>query len=295
VQGNIGFDSEWSDEYLRRTTDAHISLTKQDGIEMVKYIIWPESAIPTNVQVDPFILPAISSSLRDGQILLAGAVRTSDDDMKLGRSAFFNTMVILDNKGRTAFYDKAILVPFGEYMPFGGKILTALEGFTAGQGLRVMELVDGTPAFVPLICFESLFSGIIETKSSSSGLQAQWLVNITNDSWFSHSFGIYHLLFAAKVRAIEYGIPIVRVASTGISAVYNSIGHEILSIKENTSGVRDFYLPKPLPTRTFFSILGYKLVPYFIYFLVALFALRYVLSDYMGEIVIMFTKFTKKK
>jgi apolipoprotein N-acyltransferase len=140
-------------------------------------------------------------------------------------------------------------VPFGEYLPFqnfleqlGLMQLTKVHGgFIAGGRRRAMA-VPGAPRFLPLICYEIIFPGEAVPRGERPG----WLVNLTNDGWFGISSGPYQHLQQARVRAIEEGLPLVRAANTGISAVIDPLGRIVKSLPLGTEGVLDAPLPRAL-------------------------------------------------
>jgi len=165
------------------------------------------------------------------------------------QSEFFNSVQAVDSNGQIiATYDKFHLVPFGEYLP-GEKWLTPLGlrkivaipgGFTRGSGPQTLKA--GTlPDFSPLVCYEIGFPGQVVDQNNRPG----WIVNVTNDGWFGKTAGPYQHLAQARFRAIEQGLPIVRAANTGISAVIDPFGKIVNSIQLGTSGVIDVRLPKP--------------------------------------------------
>ena len=161
-------------------------------------------------------------------MLLAGTVRAEwAPDGTLQR--VFNSLVALDPGGDVAaVYDKAHLVPFGEYMPLAGllpiRLVTGGMDFSAGPG-RVALAPPGLPPFGALICYEVIFPGAVVPQP-----RPDWLVNITNDGWFGISAGPWQHLAAARLRAVEEGLPLARAAQTGISAVFDSRGRQLASI-----------------------------------------------------------------
>src|SRR5207248_2984414 len=146
-------------------------------------------------------------------------------------------------------YDKAHLVPFGEYLPFqtllerlGIMQLTKVEGGYASGDRRALMIVPGAPPLVPLICYEIIFPAEAVPRGDRPG----WLLNVTNDGWFGMSSGPYQHFQQARVRAIEEGLPLVRAANTGISAVVDPLGRVVRSLPLGAQGVLDARLPQPL-------------------------------------------------
>jgi apolipoprotein N-acyltransferase len=157
----------------------------------------------------------------------------------------------------TATYDKAHLVPFGEYLPLSGlldrlglsQLVDGPGGFTPGPGPRTFD-VPGAPSAGPLICYEIIFPGAVADQRRPG-----WFVNVTDDSWFGPWAGPRQHLLIARVRAIEEGIPVVRDANTGISAVIDPLGRVKASLGIDQLGVVDSPLPKAVP-KTPFARLG---------------------------------------
>jgi apolipoprotein N-acyltransferase len=155
---------------------------------------------------------------------------------------------VIDDTGRVlGAYDKIHLVPFGEYLPFqdfleslGFMQLTGVRGgFSAGAGPRLLA-IPGAPPASPLICYEIIFPGDVTEKDSRPG----WLLNVTNDAWFGSSAGPYQHFHQAQVRGVEQGLPVVRAANTGISAVIDPYGRILAEIGLGQRGVLDATLPK---------------------------------------------------
>jgi apolipoprotein N-acyltransferase len=147
-------------------------------------------------------------------------------------------------------YDKLHLVPFGEYLPFqdwmeklGFVQLTRVQGgFIPGTRRRAMDIPDA-PRALPLICYEMIFPGDITARDERPG----WIINLTNDGWFGYSTGPYQHLQQAQMRAIEEGLPVVRAANTGISAVVDPSGRIVARLGLGIEGVLDANLPAALP------------------------------------------------
>src|SRR5439155_12525632 len=141
------------------------------------------------------------------------------------------------------------LVPFGEYLPIqewmeklGFVQLTRMhDGFIPGTRRHTME-IPNAPRALPLICYEAIFPGNVTARDDRPG----WIVNLTNDGWFGNSSGPYQHLQQARVRAIEEGLPLVRAANTGISAVVDPVGRLIAYLPLGSAGVLDARLPQPI-------------------------------------------------
>jgi apolipoprotein N-acyltransferase len=136
-------------------------------------------------------------------------------------------------------------VPFGEYIPDWLPLPIMVlpgNGFAAGPGPRTLH-VPGLPPFGALICYEAIFSGQIVDRAD----RPAWLVNVTNDAWFGNSSGPRQHLAAARMRAVEEGLPLVRAANTGISVAFDARGHELGRIGMLQTGTLVVKLPPPLP------------------------------------------------
>jgi apolipoprotein N-acyltransferase len=226
------------------------------GMQDVTHLIWPESAFPFFLTREADALAQIAALLPDKAVLITGGVRAAEPgpDGRITRA--YNSIYVVAHDGSIlSFYDKIHLVPFGEYLPFqdllerlGFSQLTQVQGgFLAGDRRRIIP-VPGAPPFLPLICYEIIFPGEIVP----AGERPSWLVNVTNDGWFGDSPGPYQHFQQARVRAIEEGLPLVRAANTGISAVVDPLGRVMKSLPLGSDGVLDAALPQPLD-RTFYA------------------------------------------
>ncbi len=219
------------------------------GVRDVTHLIWPESAFPFFLTREPDALDQIAQLLRHGTVLITGAVRLAEPVNPTDPAAF-NSIYVIDHDGSIlALYDKVHLVPFGEYLPFqhvleslGLRQLTKLRGgFLAGDHRRLIT-VPGAPPALPLICYEIVFPG----EAAPAGERPGWIVNVTNDGWFGISSGPYQHFQQARLRAIEEGLPLVRAANTGISAVVDPLGRIINSLPLGREGVIDSPLPRAI-------------------------------------------------
>ena len=182
-------------------------------------------------------------------MLLAGTLR-ADWGADGQPSRMWNSLVALDGAGVVrAVYDKAHLVPFGEYMPLGGllpiRIAAGTMDFEAGPG-PVTLAVPALPPFSALICYEVIFPG-----AAVPAPRPAWLVNITNDAWFGRSQGPWQHLSAARLRAVEEGLPLARTAQTGISAVFDAKGRQIAMLGIGETGTLTADLPAAVPAPLF--------------------------------------------
>jgi apolipoprotein N-acyltransferase len=242
---------------LSSGTDSSIEATSPVGLNGITHLIWPESAFPFLLTRETDALAQIAELLPQGTVLITGAAR-AEASATTQNSRVYNSLYVIDHDGGIlSVYDKVHLVPFGEYLPFqsvleriGFRQLTKLPGgFLAGDRRRAIAS-PRAPPFLPLICYEIIFP----RQAVPSGEQPAWLLNVTNDAWFGFSPGPYQHLEQARVRAIEEGLPLVRAANTGISAVIDPLGRNIKSLPLGAEGIFDSSLPRqiapPLYART---------------------------------------------
>lgn len=250
VQAAIKQTERRSQEQRLNAFNRHIELSLAPSASKLTAIIWPETAAPFFMTTDAPARSQLQGVVPKGGALLTGA--PSDNSKQ-----FFNSLVVLDDKANiVGVYDKHHLVPFGEYIPFR-KILKALplatdviggsSDFSAGPGPKTLS-APSLPPFSTMICYESIFSGQIVDASTPP----QWLLQITNDAWFGDTSGPYQHLAMARVRAIEEGMPLVRAANSGVSALIDPYGRIVSELPLNKSGVLDVELPQPLIAPTLF-------------------------------------------
>ncbi|HEY4113329.1 MAG TPA: apolipoprotein N-acyltransferase [Rhizomicrobium sp.] len=247
VQPNIPQNEKYAADLRAVHWHELVGLSRTKSRTEPTIIVWPEAAPPFLLANEPVALDDIAL-LTPTKMLITGAVRaerTAD-----GTLIAHNSIYMFAHGGRLiATYDKFHLVPFGEYAPFP-KLLHALGidrlvnqpgSFTPGDGPHTYE-IPGAPPVGPLICYEILFPDEV----TQPGHRPQWLVNVTDDSWFgpASSSGPYQHLLVARVRAIEQGLPVVRAANTGISAVIDPLGRVNAQLAVDHAGVIDAPLPR---------------------------------------------------
>lgn len=257
VQGNVAQDVKWDASQRLPIFQRYISLTSEATRaaaaahpDQPVVAIWPETASPFLLAQDPDAIRFASQALPPGGLLLAGTVRAEwNPEGRL--AALYNSLVALNPEGQVlGTFDKAHLVPFGEYMPFGGllpiRLVTGGVDFSAGPGPGALPLPGGLPAPGPLICYEVIFSGAVVGAERPG-----WLLNVTNDAWFGISAGPYQHLAAARMRAVEEGLPMARAAQTGISALFDAHGRQIVRLGLGATGTLEAALPAALPPTPF--------------------------------------------
>ena len=279
VQPNIAQADKWKRNLRPRHVQNLLALSRSDGGAAATqgngaptHIIWPETAVPLFLQSASPAARAIAAVIPPQGVLLTGAPRFLR--RAKGGPLLWNSLHIINAKAEfQGTYDKHHLVPFGEYVPFKSflpvaKFTQGRTDFTAGPGLRSL-FVPGAPSVSPLICFEALFPG---RAVAAGGERPGWLLNVTNDAWFGNSPGPYQHFAAVRLRAAEEGIPLVRVANTGISAVVDAYGRTLVQTRLGERIAIDSALPQTLSSITIFSLIGNKAV--------IIFALLYVILLY---------------
>jgi apolipoprotein N-acyltransferase len=244
VQPNAAQDLKWDPAFQDLFLQRLLALSAQGP--RPDLVIWPETAVPYLLDDVVGELALFDQATR-GAPLVFGVQRR---DMQ---GQYYNAMVLLTAGGVIAdIYDKRHLVPFGEYIPFGeilGRLglrgLAARDGggFAAGRNADPL-LIPGIGAAVPLICYEGIFAHQISAGAGPD--RARMLLLITNDGWFGPAAGPYQHLAQARLRAIEQGIPMVRSANTGVTAMIDAKGRITAALPLQTQGVLDAPLPAAL-------------------------------------------------
>ncbi len=252
VQANISQHHKWQEERRRANLAKYFQLSSQSGSEDATHIIWPETAVPYFLSSDPDLARAIGGLVKPGGIVITGAPRTTVQRERPLRA--WNAVHVLDHEGEIrGTHDKSHLLPFGEYVPFrpllrrlGVEKITSGQGdFQAGSGNRTI-ILPGLPPVGILVCYEAIFPGDVVSEVS----RPDWLLNVTNDAWFGHTVGPYQHFTMSRVRAVEEGLPIVRVANTGISGVADSYGRIVVQSDLGETRVIDVSLPAVLKEAT---------------------------------------------
>jgi apolipoprotein N-acyltransferase len=263
MQPNLPQDAKFNYAAKQQVMDRYVALSSRpSGVDSpggteVTHLIWPESAFPFFLAREPEMLAQIAPLVAH-RILITGAVRAAPSTAA-GNVRAYNSIYVLDrNAGILSFYDKVHLVPFGEYLPLQNVLeslglmqLTKMPGgFLPGDQRRPM-IVPGAPSMLPLICYEIVFPD----EAVASGERPGFIINLTNDGWFGDSIGPYQHFQQARVRAIEQGLPLVRAANTGISAVIDPLGRVLTRLPLGAEGVLDAPLPQSIAP-TFFARFG---------------------------------------
>ncbi len=231
VHPNVPQTEKWVRDKVPGHIDRLLELTRESAAlpEPVDLVVWPEVAVVYPLDAAGGVLKAASDAA-NGVSVMTGINRRED-------GAWFNALVQVDSGGTvSSVYDKVHLVPFGEYIPFRLGILRAMaattsNGFTAGDGVRLLDTPLGKA--LPLICYEGIFPG----HAFKADARADYILLVTNDAWFGTFAGPFQHLDQARFRAIEHGLPVVRVANAGVSAVIDRFGNVTASLGLGEAGL----------------------------------------------------------
>lgn len=239
VQPNATQSEKWDRAKIPEFFARQLDFTRAEGDPDL--IVWPETAIASLLASSGPAFAAMSEAAGDAPV--AVGLRRLEEGRRL-----YNTLALIDGEGQVAgLYDKHHLVPFGEYIPFGNVLgryglrgLAAEDGFgfSSGPGPTLMDIPGLGPA-LPLICYESIFPRNLR----GTGGRARFILLVTNDAWFGQISGPYQHLAQARLRSAEQGLPMVRVANTGISAMIDSAGQITGSLPLGQAG----WIDRPLP------------------------------------------------
>ncbi len=250
VQPNAAQHLKWVEPFARQFYTRLLELSSKPGDVTPDIVIWPETAVSFFPAFEPEQRARIGTSGNGATMILGGLHARIDVEPR----QIFNSLFVLSPEGAIlARYDKHHLVPFGEYLPFrpvfdalGIPSLTGRGDFSTGPGPQRLE-VPGLPPFNPLICYELIFPYEI----IGDGPRPEWILQVTNDAWFGGFAGPQQHLAQARIRAIEFGLPVVRSANTGISAVLDPYGRVLATIGLNSIGHTDQKLPDSITPTTY--------------------------------------------
>lgn len=281
VQPSIEQTLKWQDSLRQQHLQQHVALSLQPSDRPLTHVIWPETAIPYLLDEEPGLRQALAKRLAPGTVLITGAPRREARSADPRDIAIYNSVFALGGDAEiSARYDKVHLVPFGEYLPFRALLkplgLDALAAgavdFSFGRDMAPIA-IPGLPFARVLICYEAIFADESMQRFDGSQPPAGLLLNLTNDAWFGTSSGPYQHFVAAKFRAVEQGLPLVRAANNGISAIVDPYGRVTVQLGLNDIGVVDGGLPAAIAQRPVYARIGdHPLLAFAIVVLIAAFA-----------------------
>ncbi len=258
IQPNVSQKHKWDPAHADRIIGTYLKLSGMpfaDPPATPPIVVWPESALPRLIGEEDALRAKIMASLPPGSALLTGGLHRITDET--GGASIFNSLLAIPADGQIAArHDKVRLVPFGEFLPFQWlleplglrQIVNLPPGFSAGSRDRVIRL-DGVPAFAGFICYEAVFP-----RSRPYESRPEMLVNATNDAWFGTSGGPHQHLDHARFRAIEQGVPMIRAANTGISAMIDAAGRVKATLALGTAGHLDVAMPAVMAATPYAAI-----------------------------------------
>jgi apolipoprotein N-acyltransferase len=242
VQPSIPESMKWDPAAAERNVRLLLDLSAAPAARRISAVIWPEAAIPFLLDRNPSHLREIAAIAPEGGFVITGTLRANPPPNPVQH--LWNSLEAVNGNGQiVASYDKAHLVPFGEYVPLRhtlplSKITPGTMDFAAGPGPRTIEL-SGLPRFAPLICYEVIFPGTVVDEHD----RPAWILNVTNDAWYGQSSGPYQHFAIARTRAVEEGLPLIRSANNGVSGVVDPLGRVRARIALDTVGYADLPLP----------------------------------------------------
>ena len=254
VQPSIAQTSKWDPAEAEANFHRLIELSATPSDHKFAAVIWPEAAATFLLERDPNHRAAIAAVAPEGGYVITGALRGPALPQPVDR--IWNSIEIVDRTANiVGEYDKAHLVPFGEYMPWGDllpfrKLTAGAMDISPGPGPRTVA-VPKLPPFAPLICYEAIFSGAVLDPSR----RPAWILNLSNDAWYGRSSGPYQHFAMARTRAVEEGLPLVRVANNGITGVIDAEGRVLSHTSLDAVGYADVVLPVAGPA-TLYGIAG---------------------------------------
>ena len=253
VQANIPQNKKWKPQYQESNLQRHVLLSEDELLSLPTHVIWPEATVPPIKVYGDYVRLVAKNFISPGGALITGAVRrggATDQDL-------WNSVLFINDLGKNiALYDKSDLVPFGEYVPFRSilpidKLVPGHGDFISGTSRKTIK-IPGLPPVSPLICYEGIFSG----RTYISDDRPDWLLSLTNDAWFGSYAGPQQHFAITIFRSIEEGLPLVRAANTGISAIVDPYGRIIKMLDVGVEGVINSGLPRALKKQTLYAKWG---------------------------------------
>jgi len=273
VHANIPQKDKFIPEKYNSTVYHYLNLSMSAGFEDVTHIIWPEGAVPGFMFEDSGLMAEVDHAFRSGPrqppVWIAQTLRRGADE-KTSKFKYYNAAAAVSFSDGAApkftpYYDKRKLVPFGEFMPGGSlveklgirSLSTAMEGMSPGKRDRVPALPNLPPVSLQ-ICYEIIFTGFTPKTLQPSGVRPEWILNLSNDSWYGNSTGPRQHVNQVRYRAIEEGLPVVRSTSGGISGVIDPYGRQLNQLNVKDDGIIDAALPRPAQKTAYTHLATYQ-------------------------------------
>ena len=255
VQPNLPQDEKWREDNARQIFDDLEQMSsvptpdQPDGIGGITHVIWPESAVPFLIDESAVAKAELKPLLGQRTTLVTGAVRVDRKGEGQEPDAHNSIIVFDGNAEPVIHYDKWRLVPGGEFLPLAWllkplgfqQVVQTPGSFVPGPGPRTVTLPGGLRAGLT-ICYEAIFPDRLVDEANRPDV----IINVTNDGWFGRSTGPWHHLAQARLRTIEQGLPMIRAANTGISAIIDPYGRTLRMLPLMEKGVIDSPLPRAI-------------------------------------------------
>ena len=229
LQGNIPVYDYWDKNKEDSILARYLRLSREALKGNPDLLVWPEAATPRPLLVDEITFAQVKKLAEGSKAdFLIGSVHYEADP-----KGDYNSAILLTGHATSSqIYSKVHLVPFGEFVPFRKSfpLIAWIErkevpyDFDPGKGPALLEMTSRPVKLGPLICFEDTLG---DQTRRTAALGAQLLVTLTNDGWFEHSAGTRQHLANARLRTVETGLPLLRVADTGITCVIDRCGRII--------------------------------------------------------------------
>lgn len=240
VQGNIEQAKKWDQRYARDIMQIYADLTQEASQDRPALIVWPETATPGAINLEPGLSTELRSISRKAStyLLLGSAEHQKFEKPGVELYRYFNSAFLIlpgSEPAKTQRYDKIRLFPFGEYLPFREIIPWSLINvpdsghYTSGKKFTLFEL----PAFRfgVTICWENVFPDLVRQFVRQG---AQFMINITNEARFGKTAAPYQSLSMSVFRAVENRVFVVRCANTGVSCFIDPYGRVVARVRDNT-------------------------------------------------------------
>jgi len=232
---------KFDNDYLNDIEDEFISSSYQ-AAEIADILVWPEAPLPYTYE-----------SLRSRNLIKNIEKPLVSGFFSYQEGNLYNSIV---NTEQEIKYNKRKLVPFGEYIPFESFLRGLIAFFdmpmsNITQGYASQQMNVGYGNFSPLVCFDIVFGDMVRKDVKSSN----YIINVSNDTWFGNSFGPYQHLEISRIRSVENNIPIIRATNDGISALIDNKGTIVSYMGKGTSGILHAKLV-PTDVRTFYNKYG---------------------------------------
>jgi apolipoprotein N-acyltransferase len=256
VQPNIGQQNKWDPGYREENFRRLANLSGRPAATP-RLVLWPEASTPDLLSIQPNARRRLAGLIGERDLLLLGGVEYVFGPDGMAEAAYNSVYVLAPDSRIAGRYDKAHLVPYGEYLPMrpilGAIGLSRLApgdlDFLAGPGPRTLDLPGFGQAGLQ-VCYEIIFSGQVVDRTN----RPDFIFNPSNDAWFG-AWGPPQHLAQARLRAVEEGLPVIRATPTGISAVIDAEGRILQSLPLGTAGAIDARLP-PADAPTLFARFG---------------------------------------